>query len=193
MDTPDASVEECFAAISSALQQAPQVVILEEGAASGNRAWTHTFSSILASNVLQAFRGAVVVCVAEETSAVKKICSQRWIGAHEWLWQEEVKDDEGLEFLDDVMNMPDIVDEEFMYELKWEAWKDPFNEDIFEKAEKQNWTVAVLTRPYSGAPADNAPARELAGFICYKIRPGRVFHIARIAVPERMRIGGYGR
>jgi len=194
MDTSDPSIEECFAAISSAMQHEPQVVILDEGASAGIKAWNQTFSSILDSDVLQAFRGAVVICVAEETPAVKKICSQRWIGAHEWLWQEEVTDDEGLEFLDDVLNMPEgIMDEEFMHELSRLAWKDPFNEDVFEKAEEKDWTVAVLTRPYSGAPADNAPTRELAGFICYKIRPGRVFHIARIAVPERMRIGGYGR
>lgn len=101
LETPAQSIEEYLVAMNIVLEQRPQVVILDEAATVGNKAWSETFMSILGSEALHAFRGAVVICVAKETTMVTQICTQRWTGNGERLWQEDIKDDGSLDCLED--------------------------------------------------------------------------------------------
>lgn len=224
------SVGSYLAAASCALAQRPHVVVLDEAAEALNEAWSQAFSFLLGSEAMLTFRGALVICVAEETPAIKQICGQRWTGAAEWLWQEDIKDDEGLEFLEDVLSLPGdgVLHEAFFQELRALNQVAFCGEDIMEAAKAKGWTLTVLTSSssssskslpkgssvlhseseessYNGIPEHcpvTAPdtqldkadgGRSLAGFMCYYIRPGEVFHVARIAVPEPLRSAGHGR
>jgi ribosomal protein S18 acetylase RimI-like enzyme len=195
------SVDDYLSAANTALDQCPHVVILDEGRAANNEAWNLAYSILIGSEAMLSFRGALVICVAEETDLVRSICSHRWIGAGEWLWQDDVKEHCDLETLEDVLNMPDqtVLDEPFMQELRDLAWQD-FKEDIIEDAKKKGWSLTVLTRPGprailqdgSQAICETCNDRELAGFMFYVIR-GTSFHIARLAVAQQFRKAGYGR
>jgi GNAT superfamily N-acetyltransferase len=189
LETPGASVADYLTAAKDALAKRPQVVILDEALVVGNEAWTSAFTALLGSGAMSAFGGALVICSAVETAAIKQICSQRWTGAAEWLWQESIKDDDGLEVLEDVLSMPEsMLEEPFMKQVHELAWKEPFVEDVIADCHKKGWTLTVLTRPGEGSEG----GRELGGFICYVIEKGS-FKIARLAVQESLRKGGYGR
>lgn len=219
LDTVGQSAAEYLAASAAALEKRPQVVILDEADGVENEAWHQAFHYLLDHHRMQEFRGALVICVAEETPAIRRICTHRWTGACEWFWQEFIEEDSGLEFSEDVLNMPG--QEVLIQEVRDLAWQKPFVEDIIEKAKANDWNVTVLTKSsslgaekavlqdsvqhdlccpsseeQSGAGAMNTDQskgqRSLAGFICYTIRDG-TFIIARLAVVEPLRSSGYGR
>lgn len=67
-------------AVEAALQLRPHVVVLDEEASQGDPRWAETFSCLLRSEGLGRFRGAVVVCVADEKRALGLPCSECWAG-----------------------------------------------------------------------------------------------------------------
>lgn len=67
-------------AVDAALQTRPHVVVLDEEASRSDPRWAKTFSTILRSEGLGRFRGAVVVCVADERRALGLPCSECWAG-----------------------------------------------------------------------------------------------------------------
>lgn len=198
IDLLEPTAEQYLFAAVAALEQQPQVVILEEGAAAGNKAWSQAFDSLFGCEAMRTFRGALVICVQEETPAVREVCSHRWTAAAEWMWQEDLKDDASFEIMEDVLNMPhlqnvssckrgEVVKEDpIMQEVVELAWNVPFNEDIIGLARKHGWTMTLLTttrpkagdaegNPQSGPDSESAQPDELkctkrlAGFICYRL------------------------
>lgn len=199
------SAEQYLVAVGDALKERPQVVILDEAAAAGNAAWSQAFSWLLNSDATWKFRGALVICVAEETPAMTQRCSHRWTGCAEWLWQEEItEDDNSWEILEDVLDAgKELVDKAMLQEVCDIAHETFNGEDLMQLAEKKGWSLTLLTTT-SAAPKsstegypneDSQPncQRRLAGYICYAMRPGGYFHIDRIAVVSGLRKSGLGR
>jgi hypothetical protein len=210
IDKSEQSVDQYMDAVSVALEKKPHVVILDAAVESGNQAWSEVFNSMLDSQAMQEFRGAIVICTSVETPMIRRICSHRWTGIGKWVWEEEIDADQGLEFLEDVLNMPDVLNEPLLKEVSNLAWKEPFVEDIIEKAKEKGWSMTLLITSSSLAPhkeclqtpdmpskkdqtGSQNDSRDLAGFICYKIRPETSFDILRVAVVEKSRSAGYGR
>lgn len=196
------SVELYLQVAAAALEQRPHVLILDEAQLTGSEVWSQAFHQLLHHQSLHEFRGAVVICAAEETQGIRRICQQRWTGAGEWLWQESMEEDECLEFSEDVLSKAgeeSYVEEQFVQEIRSQ---NPFLEDTVKVAQDGGWTLTVLTTLESDhAEVDEASAltnstkckRRLAGFICYTFASPGYCKIKRIAVVKLLRKGGYGR
>lgn len=214
LDSVEQFVEHYLAAAAAALEQRPQVVILDQAAGARNEAWSQAFQYLLSYQAVHEFRGALIICTSEETQAIKQICVHRWTGAGEWFWQELISEDDGLEFCEDVLSISgkEMLEERILQDVRDLAWKEPFVEDVITKAKDKGWNLTVLTRPADSAseklPLQDASrqpdvnldqqeqsegTRALAGFICYKISDSTTFNIARLAVVESVRTSGYGR
>jgi len=198
LGSSEQSAEKYLAAVGNALNEQPQVVILDEAAAAGNVAWSQAFSCLINSEATWNFKGALVTCIAQETPAIMQRCSQRWTGCAEWLWQEEItEDDSSFEILEDVLSTgKEAVDKALMQEACDAAYNTFNDEDLMELIEKKGLKLTLLTTT-SAAPAneDGQPSRQrrLAGYICYAKRAGGYFHVDRIAVVAGLRKGGLGR
>lgn len=196
------SVELYLQLAAAALENRPHVLILDEAAGAGNEDWSQAFHQLLHHQAMHEFRGAVVICAAEETQDMRRICKHRWTGAGEWFWQESMEDDEALEFSEDVLSRAGeeaYVEEQFLQEVRS---MNPFLEDTIKVAQDCGWTLTVLTTlapedaesGEASAHADSSKSkRSLAGFICYTFAFPGYFKIKRIAVVKTLRKGGYGR
>jgi len=197
----DAGVAQHIAAIVSALQERPQVVVLEEAMETGGEAWLRTFSEALRSKALSSFKGAVIVCVAEETFDVRRVCPERWTGASGKMCQENIP--VGLEVVEDALNVGDgecestgkagkrrmqeaAANAEALLEQARELSEYCFEEDIVEKARAQNWTLSLLTETVSDVVS-------LRGFVVHRMiaAPRAELYIERLAVPRKFRGQGH--
>jgi GNAT superfamily N-acetyltransferase len=207
LSTSEPSFDQFLAAVNSALEEQPQAVVLEEAASSNCKAWGSVFQAILRDPGLKSFRGAVVIGTSRDTlAAVEQICTGRWTGAGEWLWQDTMKEKEhGLEYIEDVLSEPDSgsLNQSFLQEVRELAWAEPFNEDLIEIARSRGWNLTLLTTTASSSqccksdsgqePEKDCNGRKaLGGFVCYKVRSGTMV-ITRLAVSESLRTSGYGR
>jgi len=182
------------AAVVTALQCRPHVVVLEEGVES--EAWASIFEHLLTCAEVISFRGAIVVCAHEETLAVRSLCTERWTGADGWLWQEQLAGD-ALEIWEDVLGAlstkcdKSIQPQEGMDDLLRECSEVAqhfFSEDSVAKARERGWVLSLLVEPLPAEPP------RLCAFMCHR-PPGHGrndLHVARLAVPETARRGGYG-
>eukprot|EP00929_Paragymnodinium_shiwhaense_P062059 TRINITY_DN30991_c0_g1_i1.p1 TRINITY_DN30991_c0_g1~~TRINITY_DN30991_c0_g1_i1.p1 ORF type:complete len:395 (+),score=117.33 TRINITY_DN30991_c0_g1_i1:89-1273(+) len=187
--TEDATVEELCSAINLQLEAKPQVVILQAPPCGGGRgkAWASIFHVLLGCQEMLSYRGAVVVCAAEETAAMKSVCSERWTGRSGWIWKEAVGVDK-LELLDDVLEEdlsanPNLS--ELLREASGLAKKRFEGEDSIEKARERGWTLSLLVS------TDQDGKKSLRSFACYTFH-GKELHIARIAAEYGHRGAGLG-
>eukprot|EP00442_Polarella_glacialis_P046580 CAMPEP_0115132570 /NCGR_PEP_ID=MMETSP0227-20121206/53835_1 /TAXON_ID=89957 /ORGANISM="Polarella glacialis, Strain CCMP 1383" /LENGTH=358 /DNA_ID=CAMNT_0002538395 /DNA_START=54 /DNA_END=1129 /DNA_ORIENTATION=- len=182
-----ASQEKHLEALAAALQAAPQVVVLDEAQAAGDEAWAEIFNQLVtAKDVLQDFRGALVLSVAEETVPIRQLCSQRWACNAGWLWQEASAEDLLVE--EDVL--AEGKEHPLLQEVAELSKACFFEEDCVAKAREKGWVLTLLSEA-----AENGGERRLCGFMCHMLKkpPKAELHIARLAVVEQSRGRRHGR
>lgn len=166
-------------AIEAAMQDRPQVVVLEEALAQQDRDWTIAFRSILCSEALKAFRGAVVVSVADETHDLGGLCLESWVAVGAQLQSEPY-----LEFIGNALEGGDRAQELMAEALAIEychlkGWID--------QAEEKGQQVTLL----SSLGEDGR--RSLHGFLCHHMIESKAeFHIRFVFVPKEHRRKGLG-
>uniref|UniRef100_A0A7S4Q256 N-acetyltransferase domain-containing protein n=1 Tax=Alexandrium monilatum TaxID=311494 RepID=A0A7S4Q256_9DINO len=168
-----------LAAIEVALQERPQVVVLDEALPDGDAEWAKAFHKTLCSEALRSFHGAVVVAVADETRALAPVCSQSWVGHGVRVRQEpylEVIEDA----LDEASSAADLLEEALSYDYCNLAW-------WVDAARAKNQKVTLFaSRGVDGK-------RTLRGFLCHHVKEGQAeLHIRFIFVPKELRGSGLG-
>lgn len=197
----DALAPQHSAAIMSALEERPQVVVLEEAVGTGGEAWLRAFSEVLRSKALSLFKGAVIVCVEDETFDIRRVCQERWtLATGSKICQESIPT--GLEVVEDALKVDDedgasgkaakrrmqeaAASAEALLEEARELSQYCFEEDIIEKARTHNWTLSILTDTVSDVVS-------LRGFVVYRMiaAPRAELYVERLAVPRKFRGHGY--
>eukprot|EP00747_Dinoflagellata_sp_TGD_P170459 gnl/TRDRNA2_/TRDRNA2_202074_c0_seq1.p1 gnl/TRDRNA2_/TRDRNA2_202074_c0~~gnl/TRDRNA2_/TRDRNA2_202074_c0_seq1.p1 ORF type:complete len:369 (+),score=56.61 gnl/TRDRNA2_/TRDRNA2_202074_c0_seq1:65-1171(+) len=202
----DASMQQHAAAISVALKGGPQVVVLSEGLSTGGEAWAQIFREILRGGGIPSFKGAVVVEVAQETFAVRRVCVQRWVAAGEGcrLVQEAVNN--SFEIIEDVKTFlaaaanltlkkqgrqasQVVADTKALMEEVRELADAQFEQDIFDKANKEGHTITLLIK------VSPEGSKALVGFMFHRLRqlPQPDLHISFLAITHKFRGRGFGR
>lgn len=180
--------------IADALEQRPQVVILEERPDAGE-AWQNALLDILDGPQVRSFRGAVITsvqsCESKVGCASLALCRERWLGADGWLWQERVAAD-SLELWEDVLGEGDLFKndprlDKFLPGVA-EMATHFFHEDAVAKCRDNGWKLSLLIDRNAEEGA------ELCGYMCHRPpRDGKTtMHVARLAVPAQRQCGGYG-
>eukprot|EP00747_Dinoflagellata_sp_TGD_P166450 gnl/TRDRNA2_/TRDRNA2_189245_c0_seq1.p1 gnl/TRDRNA2_/TRDRNA2_189245_c0~~gnl/TRDRNA2_/TRDRNA2_189245_c0_seq1.p1 ORF type:complete len:366 (-),score=65.34 gnl/TRDRNA2_/TRDRNA2_189245_c0_seq1:104-1201(-) len=186
-----ASVDELATAVAAALQARPQVIVLSESAAVGDDAWSRTFAELTCdSGPLDAFNGAVVLCVDEETPEARRICSKRWAGEAGWLWQEEIRPAHNVKIVENALapesGLVGLPEWEEVFQEVRELEDAEFSESCAFKFESWQTTLLTEVDPSSGVP-------QLCGFICLLVKPSEAeVRITRLAVLKNYRKCGYG-
>jgi len=199
-------------------EQRPQVVILDEAAGAGNEAWGQAFRYLLDHQAMQTrqFRGALVICVAEETPGIRRICKHRWTGEQrtgECFQKDLIKDDICRE-TNDICVTDDICGESFVVasveslraqvsELAAQCFGDTTNEsesdisaglaqssDISAVARQKGWKVAALTA--NSLPSSITSECQLLGYVTYGVDLALGgLYLARVAVVPEFRKRGH--
>lgn len=178
----------------------PHIVVLDEARSMGNVSWARAFMAILASPTFCAFRGATVVACSSAAEActamplIEDVCSERWLGADGWLWQESIAGD-ALHILEDVLSpckdggVGDVHVDVLLQGVRELSRDCFFGEDSVAKAQDREWALSLLVK----APEDGGE-RKLCGFICVRwpTHSKPELHIARLAVPKECRSCGHG-
>eukprot|EP00443_Scrippsiella_acuminata_P004619 CAMPEP_0115352828 /NCGR_PEP_ID=MMETSP0270-20121206/97712_1 /TAXON_ID=71861 /ORGANISM="Scrippsiella trochoidea, Strain CCMP3099" /LENGTH=304 /DNA_ID=CAMNT_0002775023 /DNA_START=108 /DNA_END=1022 /DNA_ORIENTATION=+ len=175
---------------------------------SGDASWAAAFGGLLRSEALRGFGGAVVVCCEEETFAVRRACSQRWVAVGGVLKQQDVLG-RNFEVIEDVLGK--VAGSEAASAGKagkkrggkqaaeddWEALLEEaraiseycFEEDVVAQARKESWFVSLLVESATDG------TRSVRGYICHKMLPAprSELYIERLAVSQRTRGKGYAR
>lgn len=202
-----ASIQEHVTAVAAALRNKPQVVVVEEGVQAGAEAWLQTFRGLLRGEGLHSFKGAVVVCAAEETLAVRRVCCERWSLISGELRQADVGKS-SLDVIEDALaaesgacttapqprrrgrqaHQP-TIDRDVLLEEARELSIFAFEEDLVEKARREAWTLSLLTETSPDG------AKQLRGLMCHKLfpPPRAELHVTRLVVSQKHRGRGYAR
>jgi len=194
-------------ALAAAFRSKPQVVVLEEACKAGGATWAKVFHDLLRSEGLRDFRGAVVVCAAEETFALRRVCAERWAEVQGSSSCQEAMPGRQFDVIEDVLSLHRAAQAEEMAGGKKkkagrkgaeeEEWVVPFEEaralndfifeeDLVKKSIKEKLTVSLLTETKSDG------TKTLLGYICYKKNERNEVYIARLAVPMNKRKFGAG-
>lgn len=166
-------------AIEAALQERPQVVVLEESLGQKDREWAAAFRATLCSEALASFRGAVVVAVADETHSLAALCTESWVAAGSRLQQESY-----LEIIEHALEADsgaeDLLDEALAIDYcQLRHWVD------IARAEDQQITL------FSSVGQDGK--KSLRGFLCHHMKENQAeFHIRFVFVPKPYRGTGLG-
>jgi len=180
--------------IADALEQQPQVVILEERPDAGEP-WQTALLDILDGPQVHSFNGAVITSVQSSESkvgcAALALCHERWLGADGWLWQERVAA-ESLEVWEDVLGEWSLFKDDprldkFLAEVA-ETASHFFQEDTVAKSLEKGWKLSLLI------DRDAEEGAEFCGYMCH-MPPSEgktTMHIARLAVPAKRHQGGFG-
>lgn len=172
----------CAVAMAALLaDERPQVVVLDEAREAGDAAWKQTYEEVLQSEALRAYRGAVVVCAAEETRHLAQVCSECWTLAEGVLSQEPC-----LEVILDALEEVDASSEALMKKaLEIESCHLAY---WIDRSRDEGWQVTLFGK---GGPDGN---QELAGFLCHHmIKQLAEFKVEFVFVPDWLRGGGYGK
>merc|ERR1712048_468462 len=136
-------------------------------------------------DILRAFRGALVVCVSEETLATKALCPERWAGQNGLILQQD-RSCGDLKIIEDVTAMPGGVYDRLLSQIR-DFSAQCFSEDCIAIAEKRGWCVSVLVEQ------KDKEHIGLSAFICYRFLPARrQLCIYRLAVQPECRSRGRG-
>mmetsp|Transcript_20074 Transcript_20074/g.40739 ORF Transcript_20074/g.40739 Transcript_20074/m.40739 type:complete len:393 (-) Transcript_20074:362-1540(-) len=182
---PGASEAEHAAAILAALQSRPQVVVLDEASAAGDAVWARVFGAVVGQKLLASFRGAVVLCAAEEAAAVAGFCHERWVAAAGWLWQEEISGDT-FELSEDVLAGA-LGAAGGHLEAVEELSEECFSGGVLERAQECGWSLATL------AKRGPEGAEDFCGFLCHRVEPAkRSLCVYRLAIAAKWRGRGFG-
>jgi len=166
-------------AVEAALQERPQVIVLDEALAQKDREWAETFRAILSSEAILAFRGAVVVAVADETHPLASLCTESWVASGGCLQQEPF-----LEVIENVLEAGSGADELMEEALAIDYCQLRHWVDIAREKE-QNITL------FSSVGPDGK--KNLHGFLCHHmIESQGEFHIRFVFVPKPCRGTGLG-
>lgn len=208
-----ANCEQHKTAISDGLRKKPHVVVLDEALSArsetrGSSAWMRVFSEILRSEAFAAFKGAIVVCSCEETFAVRKLCSERWLLNKKCIQQEQITG-RGFQIIENAVEAKDssvektngsrtqrrggqrgaVADSEAVLEEARELSEFVFEEDLVKTSREKNWKVAFLVEETASG------VRTLRGYLCYKhdLISDAEIHVERLAVSPQQRKKGHGR
>lgn len=206
-----ASYEQHKKAVSDGLRKKPHVVILDEALSArskthGTREWLRFFSEILRSESFAAFKGAIVVCSCEETFAVRKLCSERWL--HKKTLQQEQITGRGFQIIENAIESKEsktlekssggraqrrggqrgaAADSEAFLEEARELSDFIFEEDLLKFAREKDWKVALLVEEAASG------VQNVRGYLTYKHEPDAEIHVERLAVSPQQRKRGHGR
>jgi len=166
--------------LEEALQNRPQVVVLDEALGCARGDWDEAFNALLCSEGLQSFRGAVIVCFADETRTLAPSITESWVAAGHCLRQEAylevVQHDFGTGC--DGQACPLLQEA-----LEIETLKFWIND-----AKKKGQKVSLF------ASCNAACKNSLRGFVCHHMKPRQAeFHVRFIFVPSEHRGKGFGR
>jgi len=197
-----ASTDQHKNAIETALKQRPQIVILDE-ALHGGPAWLHAYTSIIQSEVPEAFRGALVICTSEDSLSIRKLCSEEWVLLNGVIHQTDMPS-VSLDIIDDFPKTQAVeiptkkvskrrgghnttVSSDILLDELRELSEHCFEEDATLQASTEGWKLAVLTDD------DLDGIKHVRGYISYKLcpQPKAEMHIQRLAVPRKHRRHGY--
>lgn len=151
LDTAEHTAGQYLAAFTASLKQRPHVVILDEAACSGNEAWGQAFHFLLDSKAMRKFQGALLICVAEETLAIRRICKHRWTGTAGNFRQEVIEEHDNVDPSQGTMAMQckDALDERPVQNVQDSASQKNAKEDSIELVEvdDSNSMVPTLADP----------------------------------------------
>jgi len=206
-----ADADQHISAVATALQQQPHAVILDEALPHGGAGWARAFQQIVRDPALSSFKGAVVVvCGCEATFAVRRICSEQWVGACDKVMQQDTAG-QRLQIVENAVKATSSDAEGQTAGKKPRGKKQTnsagdynealvgetrtlseylFEEDVVSLARKKGWTVALLTEDA------NDGCGTLRGYLCYRYvatTAGRELHIERLATPRQFRGRGFAR
>lgn len=161
-------------------EQRPQVVVLDEAREAGDAAWKQTYAEVLHSEALRAYRGAVVVCTAEEPRHLAQVCSECWTVAGGVLCQEPC-----LELIEDALDAGAAAEGLMKKALEIQSCHLAY---WIDRSRKEGWTVTLFGKRGPDG------SQELAGFLCHHLieRLGE-FKVEFVFVPDWLRGGGYGK
>lgn len=198
----DAGPSEHKRAVLKALQASkPHVIVLDEAAGLGVRGWSCAFRELARSDAVRSYKGAVIVCSAKESFALRGVCDERWSAARGQMRQSPCGGD-GLEIIEDALVVPvpsgkaakkrgarDAA--EYAQALLAEARElseAEFEEDVVDVCQEEGWTLTLLVDTATDG------ANRLKGYLCYKTRsaPCADLHVSRVCTPRRLRGKGHG-
>jgi len=209
-----ADAEEHLAAVAEALRRdRPQLVVVDESLAGGAPGWAPAFGRLIRGEELKGFGGGVVLCCEEETFAIRRACTERWVHGGGKVRQEDGGNATGLQVIEDALlaakdaaargsadagtkkrgkqrGGADADDElQALVEEAKSLSEFMFEENLVKKARKEGWTVTLLVSQAAGG------GRSLCGYMCHKMLPAprAEFFIERVAVSQKARGRGLGR
>jgi len=205
---PGADVEDHFEAVTAALREKPQIVVLQEALA-GGPGWAKAFHGLLRCEDLRSFGGAVIICALEETFAIRRVCTERWTSVGDTVKQEDMGGGRGLQILEDVFGKSANSDEaqgkakgkrgkkrdddggdmRDLLEAARSLSEFMFEEDLSDFARKEGWIVTLLV------DVSSSGGRVLCGYMCHRMMPAprSELHIERLAVTQKVQGRGYGK
>jgi GNAT superfamily N-acetyltransferase len=166
--------------LEEALQKRPQVIVLDEDLGCARGEWDEVFTALLCSEGLRNFKGAVIVCVADETRALAPSINECWVATGRCLRQEAYLEVIQHDFSGGCNGQAcDLLQEALEIDtLKF--WIDD--------AKKNCQTVSLF------ASCTAADKKSIRGFVCHHMKPRQAeFHVRFIFVPSEHRGNGFGR
>jgi len=166
--------------LEKALQTRPQVVVLDEALGCTEEDWNEAFAALLCSEGLRSFKGAVLLCVADETRALASTVTESWVAIGSCLRQESYLE---------------VVQHDFGTGSNWQAC--PLLQEASEIDTLKFWIDDAKKKCHKVSlfvSCDDVCKKRLRGFVCHHMKPNQAeFHVRFIFVPSDHRGSGFGR